>query len=219
MKIEVQSLSRRVVFLLAVGISFFVSSSCGSGDIGGVGWDTQDDVTAARNYPATESNRISVTKEEVRYQTFKQEFERVFHDFPHWGAPVGGWSPETARNQISGTPYSVAYESFVLKVFREGNLIVERKLPRVFYMHSLNSAVIPGKSTADDRILCHTRSRATTALGYILIVDGSGEILFEKVVPGAEDWDILPGESNEIVIGGAQTKTVIAMRALAPTTQ
>jgi hypothetical protein len=32
--------------------------------------------------------------------------------------------------------------------------------------------------------------------------------LFEKVVTAAEDWDILSGESNE-VIGGARSKMVV----------
>ena len=201
----------RIVFCLAVGMSVFVLASCGSFGIGGVGWDDEDDVAAARKYPAIESSRISVTTQEVPYQTFKQEFDTVFQDFKYHGAPVGG-SLETIKTQIPETSYSVAYENYVLKVFLGDNLIVERKLPRVFYIHAMNSAVIPGKSVADDRILCLTRSRATTALSYILIVDGSGDILFEKVVRGAEEWDILPGESNEVIIGGASTKTVIATR-------
>ena len=196
---------------LVVVVSSFISSSCGSGGIGGVGWDDEDDVEAARKYPAVESSRILVTTQEVPYRTFKQGFDDVFEDFQYRGAPVGEWS-KTVKTEIAGTPYSVAYENFVLKVFLGNNLIVERKLPPVFYMHPITSAVIPGKSSADDRILCRTHSRATTGLHYILIVDGNGDILFEKVVSGAEDWDILPGESNEIIIGGAQTKTVIAAR-------
>ena len=202
---------QEIVFCLAVVVSLFVSPSCGSGGIGGVGWDNEDDVATARNYPAIESSRILVTTQEVPFQTFKQEFDTVFQDFQYRGAPVGE-SAETVKTQIAGTPYSVAYESFVLKVFLGNNLIVERKLPRVFYMHPISSAVIPGKSPADDRILCRTHSRASTGLHYILIVEGRGDILFEKVVTAAEDWDILPGESNELIIGGARTKTVIAQR-------
>ena len=203
--------ARSVIFGSVVVVSSFISSSCGSGGIGGAGWDDQDNVAAARKYPAIESSRIAVTTQEVPYKTFKQGFDDVFQDFQYRGAPVGDYS-ETIKTEIAGTPYSVAYQNFALRIFRGNDLIVERTLPRVFYMHSMNSAVIPGKSSADDRILCRTNSRATTGLSYILIVDGNGDILFEKVVSGAEDWDILPGESNEIIIGGAQTKTVIAAR-------
>jgi hypothetical protein len=200
-----------IVFCLAAVVSSFISFSCGSSGIGGDGWDNPDDIAAARKYPSIESSHLVVTTQEVPFQTFKQEFDTVFHDFQYWGAPVGE-SAETIKTQIAGTPYLVAYENFVLKVFRENNLIVERKLPHVFYMHPINSAIILGKSAADDRILCRTQSRATTGLHYILIAEGSGNILYEKVVSAAEDWDILLGESNELIIGGARTKTVIATR-------
>jgi YD repeat-containing protein len=152
-----------------------------------------------------------VTTEEVPYQTFKQEFDSVFRDFKHNGAPIAG-SSDILKTQIAGTLYSVSYENFVLKVFRKGDVIAERKLPRVFYMHPVSSGVIIGKSPADDRILCRTHSRATTGLHYVFIADGNGDILFEKVIKASEDWDILPGNSGEIIIGGARTKIVISER-------
>jgi hypothetical protein len=200
-----------IVFCFVLSVSLIVLSSCGSGGIGGVGWDNPDDIAAARNFPAIESNRLVVTTQEVPFQTFKQEFETVFQDFEYRGAPVGE-SAGIVKTQIRGTSYSIQYENFVLKVFQGNDLIVERRLPRVFNMHPVSSAVIPGKSAADDRVLCRTQSRATTGLHYVLIAEGSGDILFEKVVTAAEDWDILSGESDEIIIGGARTKTVIFMR-------
>ncbi|MBX7062202.1 MAG: hypothetical protein K1X52_11125 [Pyrinomonadaceae bacterium] len=195
--------------LVVVALFFIFSSSCGIGNIGGAGWDTQSDKDSARNYPTIVSNRIRLTSEEVSYGTFEQKFTSVFEDFRYHGEPVP--SSESINTQISGTPYSVSYKDFVLKVYRAESAILERKLPSVFYMHPVSSAVIPGKSPADDRILCRTNSRATTGLHYILIADGNGEILFEKVVTAAEDWDILLGESGEIIIGGSHTKTVIAL--------
>ena len=61
-------------------------------------------------------------------------------------------------------------------------------------------------------ILCRTHSRATTGLHYVFVADGNGDILFEKIIKASEDWDILPGNSGEIIIGGARTKTVISPR-------
>jgi hypothetical protein len=163
-----QPLLTRLFLRVGAGLLLLVLSACEPGGVGGVGWDSDDDISQAKKYPAIESSRLVLTTQEVPAQTFKQEFDTVFQDFQYRGAPVGE-SGETLRTQIVGTPYSVSYEMFVLKIFRGDDLIVERKLPRVFYMHPLNSAVIPGQSQAHDRILCRSMSRATTGLHYILI--------------------------------------------------
>ena len=202
------SKKERALFVITV-ISLIALSSCSG--IGGVGWDDEKETEIARQFPAIESNRISVSVEEVPFQTFKQEFDTVFLDFQYHGDPVGTY-PGEFKTQIAGTPYSVSYEDFVLRVFRGGDVIAERRLPNVFYMHSISSGVILGKSPAEDRILCRTKSRATTGLHYVFIADGNGEILFEKVMKASEDWDILPGNSGEIIIGGARSKTIISDR-------
>jgi len=189
----------------------FTSSGCRPPNIGGAGWDEVLDVEEAKRYPQIESNRILVTTEEVPYRTFKQEFDTVFQDFQYRGNLIAGVS-EISKTQIARTPYSISYENYVLKVFRDDLLIAERKLPPVFYMHSMNSAVMPGASPPEDRILCRTKSRATTGLHYVFIADGNGEILFEKIMTSGEDWDILPGKDGDIVIGGARTKTTISSR-------
>ena len=168
------------------------------------------DQEIARQYPAIESNRILVTVEEVPFQTFKQEHDGVFSDFEHYGEPVGFY-PGEFKTQIAGTPYSVSYQDFVLKVFRGDNVIAERKLPNIPWS-AIRSAVILGKSPAEDRILCRTRSRAATGRHYVSIFDGNGEILFEKVMRSGDDWVILPGNSGEIIIGGARSKTIISDR-------
>lgn len=76
-------------------------------------------------------------------------------------------------------------------------------------MHPMSSGVLSGHLPAEDMVVCRTQSRGTTGLHYILIADGNGEILFEKIVSAADDWDILPGKSGEIIIGGSNTKTTI----------
>lgn len=203
--------SRRKYFCIIVAFNLLMTCSCGSGGIGGVGWDDKTDIETARKLPPIESSRILITKEEVPYQTFKQEFDTVFKDFQYSGIPVGA-SVGTIKTQITGTQYSVEYENFMLRLFRENNIIAERRLPNIFYMHPVNSAALIGKARADDWIICSTNSRATTGLHYILILDGNGEVLFEKIVGASEDWDILPGNSKQIIIGGAQTKITISPR-------
>ena len=79
-------------------------------------------------------------------------------------------------------------------------------------MHPISSGVILGNSPTEDIILCRTQSRATTGLHYIFIVDGSGDILFEKVIGAGEDWDIVPGKNEDIIIGGARSKTTLSLR-------
>ena len=199
------------IFLVFTVTALLITSACRFGGIGGAGWDDSSDVEIAKSYPTTESNRILVTTEEVPYGTFKQEFHTVFQDFPNSGNPIS--SPfEITKTEISGTPYSVTYENFVLKILRDDVVIAERKLPRVFYMHPISSASILGKSRTEDVVLCRTNSRATTGLHYIFIADGNGEILFEKIMGASEDWDILPNKNGDIVIGGAKTKTTISQR-------
>ena len=188
------------------------ASGCNLPNIGGAGWDEKQDIEEAKNYPTTESGRISLTTEEVPYGTFKQEFETVFQDFPHSGNPISSAKFESTKTQIRGTPYSVSYENNVLKILREDVLVIERKLPRVFYMHPISSAVALGKTRTEDVILCRTRSRGTTGLHYIFIADGNGEILFEKIMGAGKEWDILPGKNGEIIIGGARIKTTISLR-------
>ncbi len=199
------------IFLVFTVTALLITSACRFGGIGGAGWNDSSDVEMAKSYPTTESNRILVTTEEVPYSTFKQEFQTVFQDFPHSGNPVPDTSDIT-KTQISGTPYLVSYENFVLKVFRDDTQIAERNLPRVFYMHPISSGAMLGKARTDDVILCRTQSRGTTGLHYIFIIDGNGEILFEKIMGAGEDWDILPGKTGEIIIGGARTKTTISQR-------
>ena len=202
---------QKCILLIITMYSFFVAMSCRPDGIGGAGWDDKRDVETARKYPAIESSRVLVTTSEVPYQTFKQEFDNVFKDFQYSGGLIAGAS-ESLKTKIEGTPYSVSYENFVLKVFRDDEVIAERNLPKVFYMHSMSSGAIIGKSRDEDRILCRTLSRGTTGLHYVFISDGNGDILFEKVVAASEDWDILPGDSGEIIIGGSRTRTVISQR-------
>lgn len=202
----------KYIFLI-IGITALVTiSACRFGGVGGAGWDNSGDVETAKRYPTTESNRIATTTEEVAYGTFKQKFQTVFQDFPYSGNPVPN-SSDITKTQISGTPYSISYENFVLKVFRDDAVIVERKLPKVFYMHPVSSGILLGKSRTEDVILCRTQSRGTTGLHYIFIADGNGEILFEKIMGAGDDWDILLSKSGEIIIGGARTKTTISQRA------
>ncbi len=201
---------RKYIFLFIVVIAF--TSGCRPSNIGGAGWDEARDIEEAKRYPTIESNRILVVTEEVPYDTFKQEFDTVFQDFPFSGNPISSAKFESTKTQISGTPYLVSYENNVLKILRDDVLIAERKLPRVFYMHPISSGTVLGKSRTEDVILCRTQSRATTGLHYILIVDGNGEILFEKIMGAGKDWDILPGKNGEIIIGGARIKTTISQR-------
>lgn len=210
----IQSVRNYGKYILLIVIAFTLTSvSCRFGGVGGAGWDDSSDIENAKRYPTTESNRISVTTEEMPYGTFKQEFKTVFQDFPHSGNPVPvSESPEIIKTQISGTPYSVSYENFVLKVLRDDAVIAERKLPRVFYMHPISSGVVLGKSHTEDVVLCRTQSRGTTGLHYVFIADGNGEILFEKIIGAGEDWDILPSQNGDIVIGGARSKITISMR-------
>lgn len=202
---------QKYLSLINTATLLLITMSCRFSGIGGAGWDDKGDVEIAKQYPTIESNRVVIMREEVPFQTFKQEFDSVFQDFPYNGNLISG-SSGILKTQISNTPYSISYENFVLKIFRDGEGIAERKLPIVFYMHPISSGVILGKSRAEDRILCRTHSRATTGLHYIFIADGDGDILFEKVVRASEDWDILLGNSGEIIIGGANTKTVITQR-------
>ena len=202
---------QKFILVTKITISLMLTMSCGFGGIGGAGWDDKGDIETARKYPPTESGRILVTTEEVPYQTFRQEFDSVYQDFPFTGNPIGA-STKASTTQIVNTPYSVSYENSVLKIFRDANVIVERKLPNIFYMHPVSSAALIGKSRAEDRILCRTYSRATTGLHYIFIADGNGDILFEKIIGASEDWDISPESSGEIIIGGAHTKTIISPR-------
>ena len=113
----------------------FTTIGCRAPNIGVAGWDEARDIEEAKRYPAIESNRISVTTEEVDYKTFKQEFDNVFQDFPYRGNPISSARFESTKTQINGTPYLVSNENFVLKILRENVLIAERKLPAVFYMH------------------------------------------------------------------------------------
>lgn len=193
-------------------ITLALISACRSPNIGGVGWDEKKDIEEAKRYPLTKSNRILVKTEEVPFNTFKQESNAVFKDFPYSGDPISSSSFENTKTNISETPYTVSYENNILKILRDDVPISERQLPRVFYMHPISSGATLGNSRAEDLILCRTISRATTGLHYILIIDGNGEILFEKILGAAEDWDILPGNNGDIIIGGARAKTTISQR-------
>jgi hypothetical protein len=183
--------------------------SCGSSGIGGDSWDDLSNVENAKQYPSTASNRITVRSEEVPFQSFKQEFNSVFDDFPFNGAPVGS-SSGNLKTRIGATPYSVSYENVVLKIYKDDAPITQRILPNIFTMHPMNSGVILGAKRSGDRILCRTVSRSTTGLHYVLILDGNGEIIFEKVLGAADEWDILPGIAGNIILGGARTKIVIS---------
>jgi len=202
----------KYILLIIVATALAITSGCRFGGVGGAGWDDSSDVETAKRYPTTESNRISVTSEETPYGTFKQEFDTVFQDFPYSGNPISSAKFESTKTQISGTPYLVSYENFVLKVFRDDAVIAERKLPRVFYMHPISSGAILGKSRTEDIVLCRTQSRGTTGLHYVFIIDGNGEILLEKIMSAGDDWDILPSKNGDIVIGGARSKTTISIR-------
>ena len=195
---------RQLAFIFTIILAVFCGCERGI-DIGGAGWDDAADVEEAKRFPTITSDRISLTTEEVPFRAFRQEFDTVFNDFPHSGSPA-----KNSKTQISGTPYSVSYEHFTLRVFRDDLVIAERKLPRIFYMHPMSSGAMPGGAPGSDTILCRTNSRATTGLHYICILDGEGHILFESVVGASEDWDIIPGDAGEIIIGGARTKIVIA---------
>jgi len=162
-------------------------------------------VEAVNSFPSVQSERTKVTTEEVPYQTFHQEFDTVFDDFPFKGELV-----TNGTSRIGNTVYSISYANFVLKISRGDLVIAERRLPPVFYMHPMNSGVILRTPLDEDLILCRIVSRATTGRHYVLIVNGIGEILFEKIMKAGEDWDILPGKNGEVVIGGAQTKTTIS---------
>ena len=200
---------KNILILLVIFLHILLYS-CKSTGIGGAGWDDEINVEDAKKFPPIESNRVKVTLETVSYQTFKQEFDNVFEDFPYKGLPVRSSSTESHKTEISGTSYSISYENFVLMVYKDDKTISERVLPKVFYMHPMSSGIILGNSQSEDRIVCRTNSRSTSGLHYILILDGNGEILYEKVVSAADDWDILPGGSGDIIIGGARTKTVIS---------
>lgn len=202
---------KKYILFVFTTISLIVTVACKFSGVGGAGWDDKGEVEIAKQYPAIESNRVIITSEEVPYQTFKQEFDGVFQDFQYQGNLTSD-SSEISKTQIVGTPYYFSYENFALKIFRDSDVIAERKLPEVFYMHPISSAIVMGKSRDEDRILCRTYSRATTGLHYVFISDGNGDILFEKVMGAAEDWDILPGNFGEIIIGGAYTKIVISQR-------
>jgi hypothetical protein len=202
---------KKYILFIFTTISLIFTVACKFSGVGGAGWDDKGDIEIAKQYPIIESNRVVISREEVPYQTFKQEFDGVFQDFPYHGKLTSD-SSEISKTQIVGTPYYFSYENFALKFFRDNDVIAERTLPKVFYMHPISLAVIIGKSRAEDRILCRTYSRATTGLHYVFIADGNGDILFEKVMGASEDWDILPGNFGEIIIGGAYTKMVISQR-------
>ncbi|HEX8247403.1 MAG TPA: hypothetical protein VF599_04400 [Pyrinomonadaceae bacterium] len=128
----------KYIFLF-IAVIVFTAPACRPPNIGGAGWDEEQAVEEAGRYPAIESSRISVATEVVPFKTFKQEFHTVFQDFPYSGNPISSGGAESTKTQISGTPYSVSYENYVLKILRDDVLIAERKLPRVFYMHPMSS--------------------------------------------------------------------------------
>lgn len=197
---------KQLLFLLVI----ILTGLCGCGrgiGIAGAGWDDDARVEEAKRYPTTRSDRISLTAQSVPPGTFSQQFDTVFDDFPHSGKPV-----QNSSTRIDGTPYSVSYKDFTLKVFKDEVMVAERKLPKVFYMHPMSSGVMKGGTGREDIILCRTHSRATTGLHYVCIMSGKGNILYEGVLRAGEDWDIAPGEGGTIIIGGANTKTVIALR-------
>lgn len=180
---------------------------CGrGGSIAGAGYDSPADVEEARRFPAAESASVSVTTGEVPTGTFRQEFDSIFDDFPqHGGASLG------AQAAIEGSPYTISYENYVLRLFRGESVIFERTLPRVFYMHPVNSGLLPGETRDEDLLVFRARSRATTGLHYVCVVSGRGGTLFERVMPAYEVWDITATKDREIIVGGARTKTVIAL--------
>lgn len=196
----------RFVVLIFVTVSFL--SGCYSNKqnqgLGAVGWDSPSDIEEAKQYPSVKAENVVVTSSETPYGTFYQEFDTVFQDFPYSGIPV-----MDAKTKINNTRYSIAYENFSLKLYSDDNIIIERKLPKIFYMHKMASGLIPGKSGEADIILCRTNSRATTGLHYIGIFNGKGEVLYENVLSTKDDWDIVLDKNREIIIGGANTKIVI----------
>jgi len=172
--------------------------------LGAVGWDSPSDIEEAKHYPSVKSDKVAVTSSEVPFGTFRQEFDNVFQDFPFNSIPV-----MDTKTIIANTRYSISYEKFVLKLYLDDNVVAERTLPKVFYMHKVVSGAILGNTGEEDIILCRTFSRGTTGLHYICIFNGKGDVLYESVFSAKDDWDIVLGENREIIIGGAKTKTVI----------
>lgn len=94
-----------------------VDLSCRLNGFGGAGWDNSDDIETAKSYPTIESSRISVVTDEVDYGTFKREFNTVFEDFPNGGKPISNFSG-TTKTQIGKTQFTISYENFILKIYR-----------------------------------------------------------------------------------------------------
>ena len=204
-------LSRLAASLLLVMAAACTSGCWKWGGFGGAGYDPAAEVEEAKRFPATQSGSVSVTTAEVPAGTFRQEFDSIFDDFPRRGGVSLG-----SQAAIEGSPYTVSYENYVLRLSRGGGVIFERKLPRIFYMHPVNSGLLPGGSSDEDVIIFRGRSRATTGLHYVCVVSGRGEVLFERILRAYEVWDITATKDREIIVGGARTKTVMALRPPSP---
>lgn len=201
-------LTGRAAPLLLMMVAAAGASGCrGWGGFGGAGYDPAAAVEEARRFPATQSASVSVTTVEVPAGTFRQEFDSIFDDFPRRGRPSQG-----SQAAIEGSSYTVSYENYLLRLFRGESVIFEQRLPRVFYMHPVNSGLLPGESGEEDLAVFRVRSRATTGLHYVCVVSGRGEVIFERVMHAYEVWDITATKDGEIIVGGARTKTVITGR-------
>lgn len=122
---------KQLLFLLIIMLTGLCGCGRGLG-IAGAGWDDDAKVEEAKRYPTTKSDRISLTVQSVPHGSFRQEYDTVFNDFPHSGKPV-----QNSKTRIDGTPYSVSYKDFTLRVFKGEVMVAQRKLPKVFYMHPI----------------------------------------------------------------------------------
>jgi hypothetical protein len=110
---------------------------------------------------------------------------------------------------VPGTDYRVAYRERRLTIKRNQDLVVSERLPAIYQMHPLYSAVLVGSAPGEDVLVCSIRSRASTRCHLILLYDGSGRALFVRTFDSAGISDIQIQGDDQIIVGGPMSQTIL----------
>jgi hypothetical protein len=178
-----------------------------SGCVAGAGLDRSIHIRAAKQWRSGVSHpAVASTTESVPRKTYAYKPTNPFDGSPHRGKGI-----RNAETSVQGTDYRVAYREHHLTIHRNQALVVSERLPAVYYMHPLYSAVLSGRTPAEDVLVCSIRSRASTRCHLLLLYDGSGRELFVRTFNSATVADIQVKGDNQIILGGPTSHTILTV--------
>lgn len=186
-------------------LTIILSATMLGGCTAGAGTDFKHSIVAAERYPAYLAPKLSETV--ITHQPLREDVSQHFEDILRTFKSSIQLEQDAKAVILPSTGLEMSFKNQVLLVKKAGAVMIQERLPSVFYMRPLSLGI--DRLGGVPVMMVVNGSRATTGLRFVAIYAEDGTPLYKRVLSSGDVWDIKLNTGSLDIMNPIDTRRIV----------